>query len=139
MFSPVCSGCGQPSSPDSEADALGSEVLAVARPAVDLALPLTEGAAVYPLVADVAGEAGLVPSLAGGSHQLRDEDRLAAPGTELGPSPHRLHLHSVGDLLHGWGLDDLWTTFQVRRGVTWHQRLLWRDVGFGFVIHGVRV
>ena len=110
MFCPVCSGCRQPSSPDSEADALGSEVLAVARPAVDLSLPLTEGAAVHPLVADVAGEAGLVPRLPRRPHQLGDEDGLATPGTDLCPAPLGLHsVSDVGHLLH-W-LDQLGRTF----------------------------
>ena len=110
MFCPVCSGCRQPSSPDSEADALGSEVLAVAGSAVDLALPLTEGAAVHPLVADVAGEAGLVPRLPRRPHQLGDEDGLATPGTDLCPAPLGLHsVSDVGHLLH-W-LDQLGRTF----------------------------
>ena len=68
---------------DPEADPLGSEVLAVAGAAVDLALPLAQRAAVHPLVADVAGEAGLVPRLARRAHQLRDEHRLPAPGAHL--------------------------------------------------------
>ena len=68
---------------DPEADPLGSEVLAVAGAAVDLALPLAQRAAVHPLVADVAGEAGLVPRLARSAHQLRDEHGLPAPGAHL--------------------------------------------------------
>ena len=95
----MCSGCGQASSPDPEADALGSEVLAVARPAVDLSLPLTEGAAVHSLVADVAGEAGLVPGLPGSPHQLGNEDWLPAPRTDLGPAPLGFELPAAADLL----------------------------------------
>ena len=72
---------------DPEADPLGSEVLAVAGAAVDLALPLAQRAAVHPLVADVAGEAGLVPGSPGTSHQLGYENGLLTSRTHLGSTP----------------------------------------------------
>ena len=84
--------------PNAKSDALGTKVFPVARLAVDLPLPLTELATVHPLVADVAGEAGLVPRLPRRPHQLGDEDGLATPGTDLCPAP--LGLHSVGDVGH---------------------------------------
>ena len=61
---------------NAKSDALGTKVFPVAGLAVDLSLPLAELAAVHPLVADVAGEAGLVPGLARRPHQLGDEDGL---------------------------------------------------------------
>ena len=87
--------------PNAKSDALGTKVFPVARLAVDLPLPLTELATVHPLVADVAGEAGLVPGLPGGPHQLSNEDGLPAPRTDLCPAPlgQRLGLHSNADLL----------------------------------------
>ena len=59
--------------PDAVAEALGAEVPAVARPAVDLALPLCDDGAVEALVAVVAREARLVPGAPGAPHQLGDE------------------------------------------------------------------
>ena len=87
--------CSEAARPDAEPNALGPEVLAVAGLAVDLALPLAECAAVHPLVADEAGEAGLVPRLPTRPHQLCNEDRLAAPRTYLSPAPlwHLLCCH----------------------------------------------
>ena len=66
--------CCQHSSPNPESNPLGTKVLAIARLAVNLSLPLTQGPALQPLVADVAGEAGLVPGLPRRSHQLSDEN-----------------------------------------------------------------
>ena len=92
-------GC-QGSGPDAKSDAFGTKVFSVAGLAVDLSLPLAELAAVHPLVADVAGEAGLVPGLPGGPHQLGDEDGLPAPRTDLGPAPLGFELGPGADLLH---------------------------------------
>ena len=66
--------CCQHSSPNPKSNPLGTKVLAIARLAVNLSLPLTQGPALQPLVADVAGEAGLVPGLPRRPHQLRDEN-----------------------------------------------------------------
>ena len=52
--------------------------------AVDLSLPLAEGGGVDPLVAVEAGEAALVPGLAGSTHQLGQVDALLAPGIKNG-------------------------------------------------------
>lgn len=88
-------GCSQASRPDAEPNPLWPEVLAVAGLAVDLALALAECAAVHPLVADEAGEAGLVPRLPARPHQLCNEDRLAAPRADLSSAPlwHLLCCH----------------------------------------------
>ena len=89
----------QGTGPNAKSDALGTKVFPVARLAVDLPLPLAELATVHPLVADVAGEAGLVPGLPCCSHQLSNEDCLPAPGADLRPAPLRVGFHSVADLL----------------------------------------
>ena len=52
--------------------------------AVDLSLPLAKCRRVHPLVAVVAGEAALVPGLAGSAHQLGQVDALLAPGMKNG-------------------------------------------------------
>ena len=52
--------------------------------AVDLSLSLAEGGGVDPLVAGEAGEAALVPGLAGSAHQLGQVDALLAPGMKNG-------------------------------------------------------
>ena len=93
-------GC-QGSGPDAKSDAFGTKVFPVAGLAVDLSLPLTELAAVHPLVADVAGEAGLVPGLPGRPHQLGNEDGLPAARANLRPAPLGLELPptAVDDLL----------------------------------------
>ena len=90
-------GC-QGTSPNAKSDALGTKVLPVAGLAVDLSLPLAELAAVHPLVADVAGEAGLVPGLPGRPHQLSNEDGLLAPRADLGPAPLGFVFHSTAHL-----------------------------------------
>ena len=66
--------CCQHSSPNPKSNPLGTKVLAIARLAVNHSLPLTQGPARQPLVADVAGEAGLVPGLPRRPHQLSDEN-----------------------------------------------------------------
>ena len=77
----------------------------VARLAVDLSLPLTELTAVHPLVADVAGEAGLVPGLPCRPHQLSDEDGLPTARTNLGSAPLGFEFPSTADLLLRDGID----------------------------------
>ena len=67
-------GCCEAASTDAEPDSFWPEILAVTGSAVYLALPLAQRAAVHPLVADEAGEAGLVPRLATRPHELSDED-----------------------------------------------------------------
>ena len=84
----------QGAGPNAKSDALGTKVFPVAGLAVDLPLPLAELAAVHPLVADVTGEAGLVPGFPRSSHQLRNEDWLTAPRADLGTSPLRLDFQS---------------------------------------------
>ena len=95
IISVSCQGSG----PDAKSDAFGTKVFPVAGLAVDLSLPLTELAAVHSPVADVAGEAGLVPGLPGCPHQLRNEDGLAAPRTDLGSAPLGFKLGAAADLL----------------------------------------
>ena len=89
----------QSTGPNAKSDALGTKVFPVARLAVDLSLPLTELAAVHPLVADVTGEAGLVPGLPCRPHQLSDEDGLPAARTNLGSAPLGFEFPSTADLL----------------------------------------
>ena len=90
-----CQGSGS----NAKSDAFGTKVFPVAGLAVDLSLPLTELAAVHSLVADVAGEAGLVPGLPGSPHQLGNEDWLPAPRTVFSPAPLGFKLPAAADLL----------------------------------------
>lgn len=116
----------QSSSSNSKSNSLWPKVASVARLAVDLPPSLAQHAAVHPLVAEVAGEAGLVPSLAGCSHQFSNEDRFAASWTDVCSTPLWLGLVTSGCCCHvGW--------------IVWHEGLLGSNICFGFVVNLIRV
>jgi len=116
-----------------ESDTFRSEVSPVARFAVDLALPLTQHAAVHPLVAEVAGEAGLVPRLARRPHQLGYEDRFSTSRTDVGTAP-------LGPgFSRGYACGWCGVFWHYVGGIVWHEWFSGRYVGFGFVINLIRI
>lgn len=77
------------------AEAVRSEVGAVAGLAVDFALAIGGGGGVEPLVADLAGEAALVPLPPSTDDLLGVVDRLATSGTLGGTTELGSHLYAL--------------------------------------------
>lgn len=126
----------QSSSSNSKSNSLWPKVASIARLAVDLPPSLAQHAAVHPLIAEVAGEAGLVPSLAGCSHQFSNEDRFAASWTDVCSTPLWLGLVTSGcwRKMIKLGLACLHTLATyllsrwmncLARGAFWEQHMLW--------------